>query len=873
MSDPDYTIPISQGEDSSLTPKVEYGYKTLNRGDIIGERYEIDQELGCGGFSTTYLANDLASSELKGDGNQEQLKKCVIKQLQPRFNSPSIWNNARERLDTEGNVLKCLGEHDRIPQFLNHFEEDGQFYLILEFIKGEEFEHEVQRQILNEAQVIDFLWDVLEILDFVHQQGVVHRDIKPSNLIRRVEDRKIVLIDFGAVKEIGNLILESDQELQTPHTQIIGTPGYMPPEQNHGSPTYSSDIYALGKTALYGLTGKSPIELEEFETNEAITWQYTTHFSPKLVKILKKMTSPKIAERYNSAQEVMQDLKPLLEIGKIVQNCYYIEKYLGGEDGVDNYLVKDITQPETVYYFLKKLTLLDNTIAGISWTLKQIQLQITRLTKLNQQAQIPEISNYFIDENHIYLLQEYIEGDSIAQLIERNSNISEVEIVEILLDTAQVLAAVHKQDMNHGNIQPSSLWRRKSDGKVFLYDFAAIKETVNLFSNNQTGYFVPESIAATARFNGDIYGLGMTAIHCLTGIIPCDLFIDSNSQKTLWQDKLRVSPALVKILQKMISLEGKKPYRSINHLIKDLKKLQNKTTFTARYIYLALIPLFLGLSGYIFLVQWGQRAAILEFYKGDLKLEAGKYKPAIRYYEEGLKKITKNSRQVRNYEQVWLKKAQALTKLKQHQDALETCTEALKYYQSYQLWNCQGLALDNLQEYQTAITAYNKAIAIAPEALWWLWNNRGESYLELEQTNNAIADFEKAIQLDPKRSFIPWNNIGKLHYQQGNYQKAIEAYQKSIGIKDDYLPALIGLGNAQKALGKSSLALQAYNQALQINPKSYEAWYSKGSVEESLRQDREAMKAYQKAIDLKPDWQLALDALQRVQRKVEMRVK
>ncbi len=869
MSDPDYTIPMSQGEDLNSNPTFDYGYKTHNRGDIIGERYEIDQELGSGGFATTYLADNLASRKLKEDSKQKQnFNKCVIKQLQPRFNSPSIWENARERLDTEGTVLKSLGEHDRIPQFLDHFEEDGQFYLVLEFIRGEEFEHEVQRQALNEAQVIDFLWDVLEILDFVHQKGVVHRDIKPSNLIRRVADRKIVLIDFGAVKEIGNLILESDEDSREPHTQVIGTPGYMPPEQNHGNPTYSSDIYALGKTAIYGLTGKSPLELEDFEANQGIVWQDITYISSKLITIIDKMIAPKIAERYKSAQEVLQDLRPLLEIGKIIQNRYYIEKFIHGEARVNNYLAKDITQPETVYYLLKKLTPLDNTIAGISLTLEQIESQIERLTKLNKQEQIPQILNKFIDEDSIYLLQEYIEGDSIAQLIEIRPHISEAEIIEMLLDTARVLAAVHKQKMSHGNIQPSSLWRRKCDCQVFLYDFASIQEIVNPIPNNKFGYLPPENIIATSKFNGDIYGLGMTAIHWLTGIVPRELFKASDSQETLWQEQLRVSPALGKILQKMISLERKKSYRSINGLVKDLKKLQKKKSLISGYAYLVIITAFLSLIGYFILGQWRQRAAILEFYNGNLRLEAGQYRTAVKFYDEGLKKITKNRRQVKNYQQAWLKKAQALTKLKQHEEALKTCTEAIKYYQSYQLWNCQGIALDNLEEYEKAIKAYNNAIAIAPEDLWWLWNNRGESYLELKKSQKAIADFDKAMELSPENSFIPWNNIGKLYYQQGDYQKAIEAYEESIAVKDDYLPPHIGLGNAQKSLGKSYLALQAYEQAIEIDPKSHEAWYSKGSIEESLNEYEAAREAYQQAITLKPDWKLALKALKRVQRKM-----
>lgn len=867
MSDPDFTIPISKGENSNLKSKVEYGYKTLNRGEIIGERYKIDQELGCGGFSTTYLAQVIAveNPEIRP---QTQHEKCVIKQLQPRFNSPSIWENSKERLDTEGNTLKCLGQHDRIPQFLDYFEEDGQFYLVLEFIKGEEFEHEVQRQILSEVQVIDFLWDVLEILDFVHQKGVVHRDIKPTNLIRRLEDGKIVLIDFGAVKDIGNLIVESDKHTQNPHTQVIGTPGYMPPEQNHGNPTYSSDIYALGKTAIYGLTGKSPIELEEFETREGITWQDTNHFSGKLIKILKTMISPKTTERYNSVREIQKELKPLLQIGKIIQNRYYIEKYLGGEDKTDDYLVKDITQSEESYYFLKKFTPLDNSPEVIEKALEKVELQIIKLSKLEQEEQIPKILNYFVEDRKIYLLQEYVEGNSIAQLIELNSRISEIEIVEILLDVTKVLAAIQKQHITHNNIQPSSLWRRKNDGKIFIYNFASVQQTVDVINNNPSSY-LPKTIDTVANFKNDIYGLGMTAIHWLTGVFPNELPIVDNDNQTNWKDELRVTPDLAKILQKMISEDKKNSYRSINHLAKRLKKLYKKPNFTSRYAYIIMVSvllILLGLIGYFGLVVFGL-IAVLEFDTAELEFKGGRYESAILYYNEGLKKITKSKRKVRHFEKVWLKKAEAFSKLQRHQEALETCTEALRYYQSHQLWNCQGIALDNLQQYQAAIMAYDKAIAL-DENDPWVWSNRGESYLELRQYDYAILDFQKSIQLNSKTSFIPWNNLGKLYYQQRDYQKAVEAYQQSINVRENYVPALIGLGNAQKTLGKYSLALQAYNQAVKFNPKSYEAWYSKGLLEEDLQQYQEAIKAYKKAIKLKSDWKLALDAVERVSKKI-----
>lgn len=156
-----------------------------NPGDIIGRRFKIIRELGSGGFGTTYLATDL---------NFPQRPQCVVKQLQPRLNSPAIWRNAKERFAIEAKVLQRLGVHEQIPQVIAHIEEEDtqDFYLVQEFIDGEELRREISRQLLDEKKAIALLLDVLKVLEFVHQQGVIHRDIKPSNLIRRQADGKLI---------------------------------------------------------------------------------------------------------------------------------------------------------------------------------------------------------------------------------------------------------------------------------------------------------------------------------------------------------------------------------------------------------------------------------------------------------------------------------------------------------------------------------------------------------------------------------------------------------------------------------------------------------------------------------------------------------
>ena len=925
MSDSDFTIPISHSENSHSEGNAEYGYKVLKSGDILNQRFHILRELGNGGFATTYLAID----------KQDALEtKCAVKQLQPRFNTSSVWASAKERLATEAMVLQWLGKHDRIPEFIGHFEEQKQFYLVLEFIEGEEFEQEIHRQTLNEAQAIQFLLDVLTTLKSVHQQGIIHRDIKPSNLIRRKQDGKMILIDFGAVKEIGTMAFDTSK--QQVKTQIIGTPGYMPPEQNNGKPIYSSDIYALGRTVIFGMTNKSPNEWEESEPEGIRGWNKKIAISEAFLKIINRMTAINTAERYSSAGEVLQDLEPLKLIGETIGDRYQIVKYLGGSREIHSYVAINSTEENTGRYYLEILQPQNPNGKSLSEITNEIMLGLNKISTIDNGKQYARAIEYFVDASRIYIVQEYIEGKSLAQIIEDRFILSEAEVINILMNTAIALAPIHKQRLIHGNLKPSSLIRRSSDrhfsdteylrpekmpvhskgnsssvsnnhhqgnlqtgklhnneeltrvpdnsqGRVFsdyskknsrnaqtrkiaLVDFGLVQEAINLLPDSKTGYVPPEQVAGRATHLSDIYALGMTAIHILTGTSPHKLEKNARTGEILWHRKARISPNFAKILDKTICLDQNKRYQSVHKLIKDLKKIKKKSRFRGFYKYLLIAPiLIVGIA--IGLTQWAQRVAILEFYKGDLKLEAKQYQQAVDYYNNGLQKLPNTRGQVRNFEQVWLKKAKAQRQLNRYEDALKTCTIALKHYQTAQLWNCKALTLYSLERYDESVLAYDRAIEIAPENVWW-WNNRGETYTRLNRFDRAIFDFEKAIELAPDRSFVPWNNVGKLYYQQQDYARAINAYEQALTVKPDYLPALIGLGNAQKASQLYDAAVESYNRALEIDSDYYEAWYGKGSVAEYLRQYSYAKEYYQKASQLKPDWAAAALAIERVNRKL-----
>lgn len=268
-------------------------------GIIIHTRYEIIRPLASGAFGQTYLARDL---------NRPDQPTCVVKQLKPKVNDPESWQVAKALFDRESKTLQQLGTHEQIPQMLDAFEADQEFYLVQEYIEGKTIREELAcHTTWSETQVTLLLREVLHILDFVHSQGIIHRDIKPENIIRRTRDQKLFIIDFGAVKQ-----LSLSHNKQTSPT-IIHTCGYSPPEQLEGIPELNSDLYALGMTCAEALTGVKPESLKQGRNTKTrkIVWSDKIAISNEFKSILDKMICVDSRDRYPNVSHVLQDLDRL----------------------------------------------------------------------------------------------------------------------------------------------------------------------------------------------------------------------------------------------------------------------------------------------------------------------------------------------------------------------------------------------------------------------------------------------------------------------------------------------------------------------------------------------------------------------------------
>lgn len=284
---------------------------------LLKERYQVVQVLSQGVFCQTYAACDIT---LPNRGI------CIVKHFLPSIGCQIPLEIRRRLFYREAEALRKLGDYDLVPHLLAYFEDNLEFYLVQEFIEGHPLNLELPPGLRwSESNVIQLLQEILSILNFVHNQGLIHRDVKPSNILRRKQDNRLVLIDFGAVKPTWSQLTTGKGKIAgyNPsdfHTTIsIGTPGYMPHEQMRGKPRPSSDIYALGMIAIQALTGLHPTQLPEDQNSGEVIWQDMAHVSAGLASVLNRMVHYHFQDRFKSAKEVLDTLQSLTDTDQLTQ--------------------------------------------------------------------------------------------------------------------------------------------------------------------------------------------------------------------------------------------------------------------------------------------------------------------------------------------------------------------------------------------------------------------------------------------------------------------------------------------------------------------------------------------------------------------------
>ena len=264
---------------------------------ILAQRYLICSQLGRGGFGMTFLAQNIY---LPGQ------PLCVVKKFDPQFTDPTLIAIAHKQFELEALSLSRLGSHAQIPSLLDYFQVGTDLYLVEEYIPGIDLLQIVSKQgRFTESEVEIFVTQMSRLLEYLQLHHSIHRDIKPQNIILCPTDGRFVLVDFGIVKDI-DPATTSRHDLES---MAVGTPGFAPPEQLANRTVFASDLYALGMTCIYLLTGKNPSQFPTDPYTCELLWSDTVEISLELSEIINKMIQLPLAERYHSATEVITALE------------------------------------------------------------------------------------------------------------------------------------------------------------------------------------------------------------------------------------------------------------------------------------------------------------------------------------------------------------------------------------------------------------------------------------------------------------------------------------------------------------------------------------------------------------------------------------
>ena len=270
---------------------------------LLRERYRVTKSLGQGGFGRTYLVSD----------TQRFGEACVLKEFVPANIQEDILHKSYELFGREARVLYRI-DHPQIPKFIAWFKDKQKLFIVQEYIEGTTYSQVLQERLsqtgkaFSEPEVIQWLWDMLPVLEYIHRHNLIHRDISLENVMLRVVQSKPVLIDFGLAKEKISQMWALSNNIQALRGTAVGKVGYAPLEQIRGGVCYCcSDIYALAVCAVVLLTGKTP----DLLLDQNFDWQWHSYvkISDNLTRIIDKMLDERPPQRYQSASEVLHELE------------------------------------------------------------------------------------------------------------------------------------------------------------------------------------------------------------------------------------------------------------------------------------------------------------------------------------------------------------------------------------------------------------------------------------------------------------------------------------------------------------------------------------------------------------------------------------
>ncbi len=676
--------------------------------NILNNRYQIIRKLGQGGFGTTYLAKDIQAANYL----------CAVKQLNPDH---ADIETAKILFDREAHTLFRLQAIPQVPQFIDYFRENDNYYIVEEYIQGTPL-NDLLGEKWSSQNIIILLWEILSILQLLHQKNIIHRDIKPSNLIQREKDSKLTIIDFGAVKELKN----TQERIQ--ETCVFNF-GYAPPEQVTGIPRLNSDIYALGMTAIQLLTKTHPQDIIKDE-NDNVVWTKNLSVSTSLTDILNKMVKKDWQNRYQSVEEVLKDIRAK---GSTIL-----------KDTSKN-INPTIIKPEVTQTPVNNPAHKHNAQRNI-YQLLYVPLLLAIILLFGSEIINPWMRPWYYLHRGNSLLDKNQAKASLSQFqkaINLNREFSSAwkgrgDALFILRRYPGALEAYNKAIA----LEPNNLKAINNKGKVLTKQGAFAKaidthdRAIKIDANNAEAW----SSKGIAYMSLQQYEQALESFEQAQKIKP--------DEPSIWLQK----GIVLKSLQR--TQEAKEFYQE-SLAVYDEKLAKNKNNpslWTDRgFVWLQLNQPQEAFAAY-------DRALLLD--KNFYEAWMGKANALINYqqYQQAIAALDKAAEIRPQDYQVWYNKgnilSQALNKPEQAIASFERATELKPDF--YPAWLAKGIALTVLQKYNEALKAFDTAKDLNPQDPF-VWVNRGLVLEELQEYDLASEAYKKAaieLKFEPANEYL-----------------------------------------------------------------------------------------------------------------------
>jgi len=748
---------------------------------LLHHRYKILRDLAEGSFGKTFLAEDI---------QMPTRQRCVIKQLKPiNDDRPEVVQLIQERFAREAAVIEAVGQgHRQIPDLLAYFQVEERFYLVQEWVEGTPLSELVTAP-WPEEKVRSLLISALDALAHVHAQNVIHRDLKPDNIILRQADQLPCLIDFGAVKELMNTVVVPSESQAS--SVVIGTLGFMAPEQAVGRPVFSSDLYSLGMTAIYLLTARSPLAIPTDSMNGRLLWnQFAQNVSPRLAGILTRAIHPYPPTRFASATDMMAVLTEEPEQNR--QNAVPVDPP-SSPTLVPSIAATEVSLPEKSRpKRARSATVLGSSATQIGSSTTQLGSSATQIT-----AKTPSAPT-----------NKYYAAPQPATAATAAANSPQRTAIASPSASSAPIASAANPYYSLG----STKHREKENTAFFLKAGGAVVVALAVCAVSLFGFNALSSGSANAEIDAS------SPEKLIRTISQLEETVDARSDNT---------EAQVKLIEAYI-YRGE--YTAAIAFADALIQSQSASSETGSDITAETIVEAL-------------------YWKGSAQVTQGDYQSAIATLTQVVEQDGDNALAFNLLGRAYQEIGQYDNALARFQAAATADPDySVAYMNQASLKETQG-------DYEATEALLEEALAVLDDNERISFHRvRANFYTELGDSDLAEADWETVVALSPQNA-VDYVSTGFSQGMLGNAEAAMDSFEQALSINPNSTDAYITRSLIHFQQGDIDLATADVDSTLSINPKSVAAYQIKSNLEAARPEpDLEvAVEAATNALDINPN--------------------